>query len=263
MMLNALQRIMGKDYAATTEPALIVQKHPDNFTLGLLANLDGIRFVSINETSREQKLNESLIKQLCGGGDAVNAKKLYFPPYEYIPQMKLWVRANFLPRVAAEDAALWERIVTIRFTREIPPELCLSKEEVDQHFNEETEGILAWLVRGYKLWEKHPLSENPPENILVSIKVYHEENDLILEFMNACMKEVAGAKLYTADTYAGFKNYCEQAGYEEARFITAKELTVRLVQLTSTELRTGNGNAKYFHGWELIQDQLPMGGMAR
>ena len=79
-----------------------------------IARLRGARFVSATEGEQGQKLAESLIKQLTGG-DTISACFKFKEPFEFEPQLKLWLSTQHKPEIVGTDEGIWRRIRLIPF----------------------------------------------------------------------------------------------------------------------------------------------------
>ena len=68
-----------------------------------MAELKGKRFVIAAELGEGQRLNTSIIKQLCST-DEIFAEKKYKDPFSFVPSHTLVLYTNHLPKVGATDA---------------------------------------------------------------------------------------------------------------------------------------------------------------
>ena len=105
---EALAGTLG-DYAATAGLEDFSRRRDQGGPRPEIVRLQGVRLVSIYETSRQLRLSAALIKTLTGN-DPVTARDLYAKPVTYLPQFKLWVATNYRPRLPDDDAAIWERM---------------------------------------------------------------------------------------------------------------------------------------------------------
>jgi len=172
-LFEGLYRTLGQDYAAMSDPEVLTGDQ-SAYSLASIARLRAKRYVGMNELSPGKRLNGSLVKQLTGG-DTIQAKFMRMNPFEYLPQYKVWLRANHKPSYAGEDGALRRRLLLIPFEHRIPPEKRVERREIDSRLNEERSGILAWLHRGFVEYRRQGL--NPPATVLAKTIEYHEEND--------------------------------------------------------------------------------------
>ncbi len=207
-LVNTLMRIIGGEYASQMDPELLLQqrysKHPTE-----LASLRGKRFAVGHEIDDGRAIDSARIKQLTGG-DSVRARQLYKEGFNFTPQMKLVICTNHLPNIRDHSAGMWRRVRLIPFTREF------KEHERDSRLMEtlsaESEGILAWIVKGALRCAAEGEPELP-EAVKMATAQYENDQDTVAEFLaSECVRE-PGAKveksvLYT--TYSAFMSgHCE------------------------------------------------------
>lgn len=168
-----------------------------------LARLTGARFVAAVETGEGRRLDETVIKQLTGG-DTLAVRYLYREPFEFVPQLKLWLVANHKPSVKGTDEAIWRRIRLIPFDVTIPP--TERDKLLPEKLQSELPGILAWCVRGCFEWQRAGLRE--PVRILKAGNVYRREMDILGEFIEDNF--IFGPREYatSADIYDAASDWC-------------------------------------------------------
>src|SRR5262249_4153456 len=133
------------------------------------ARLLGVRLAVCNELEDGERLHEAQLKQLAGGGDLLQARRLYGESFELRPTDKMLLIANHQPVVRGTDAAIWNRQCVFPFDVSIPLER-RNPHLVDQ-LVEELPGILAWAVQGCLAWQKRRLSERP-DAVVVATESY-------------------------------------------------------------------------------------------
>src|SRR5262249_32059747 len=111
--LDAIRAVLG-EYAAVADFETFLKRRGDAGIRNDIARLAGARFVVSIEVDDGKALAEGLIKLLTGG-DVVTARFLYREAFEFQPRFKLWLAANERPRVRADDAAMWRRIIQVPF----------------------------------------------------------------------------------------------------------------------------------------------------
>jgi putative DNA primase/helicase len=155
--LEAIRAVLG-EYAATADFETFLKRHGDAGVRNDIARLAGARLVVSIEVDDGKTLAEGLLKLLTGG-DTVAARFLYQETFEFVPRFKLWLAANDRPRVNADDAAMWRRILQIPFVHVIPEAerddrvklLLRSVPDVQS-------AILAWAVHGCLEWQRRGLA---------------------------------------------------------------------------------------------------------
>ena len=206
-LLSTLMSIMGK-YSKQIQPeALMVTKKDAGQATPELAALPGVRLLNSVETAENRRLNESLVKQMSGQ-DQISARKLYAEFFEFVPSFKLWIASNHLPKIQGTDHAIWRRIRTIPFEVQIPDE------RQDKHLlatlQEESAGILAWLVEGCMAWQSTGLSA--PEDVVSATDEYRHDMDGLGDFIDACLERDEGFESPIAQVYEVYVKWCLQNG---------------------------------------------------
>jgi putative DNA primase/helicase len=115
-LVELFQDLLG-DYSGVANPNTIMhQKYGDATAQYQLAELVGVRFVSVSETKRGVELEEATVKQITGN-DTISARAPYGKPFSYRPQFKLWMSTNHKPEIPDGSEAIWDRIRLIPFTQ--------------------------------------------------------------------------------------------------------------------------------------------------
>ena len=223
-VLETVQDLLGVGYSQMSDMTVITSSAQDNRVAASLAKLQGARFVNMNEAEENQKLSESLIKQLTGG-DTVQACYKYKNPFEYKPVFKLWIRTNEKPIIHSQNNAIWDRVKLIPFERSIPKDKRLPRSEVDDRLKAEMPGILAWLVRGCSAWLKDGHLVDPPE-VTAAVQGYRVDSDIVRSFVDESVEKKVGSKLKTQDAYQAFTMWCKEGG--ERYIMTKNKFTRRI-----------------------------------
>lgn len=246
-VLETIQDLLGTGYAQMSSMDVITSSTNDNRVQAALAKLQGARFVSMNEAEENQKLSESLIKQLTGG-DTVQACYKYKNPFEYKPVFKLWIRTNEKPTIHSQNNAIWDRVKLIPFERSIPKAQRLPRSEVDSRLRAEMPGILTWLVRGCSAWLKAGHLVDPPE-VTAAVQGYRVDSDIVRSFVDESIEPKVGNKLKTQDAYQAFVIWCKEGG---ERYIMTKSKFTRRMKAIGYNMDRANGQ-NYFKDIALTQ----------
>lgn len=238
-MLEALQRILGSDYAIMSDARVISSKDKDNHVLSSLALLNKVRMVSVNEFGETAVLDEELIKQLTGG-DTVQAKRLYMAPFTFKPVFKIWVRANAKPIVHGTGNAFWRRVKLIPFEHAIPEKHRKPRHIIDVLLMKEAEGIIAWAVEGFRDWFDNG-GLRDPQIVSQASAVYRSESDSVNMFWEECIEEHHGNELPRSILYSTFRDWSQQQGvkYIMTSDKFTRRISARLNQFDRTRNKTG------------------------
>jgi len=265
IIAEMLENVFG-DYFVTPPTSLITGKQggSGNATPELL-QLKGARVVSISETGNDDILNCGMMKKLTGG-DPFYARGLFKEPTKIIPQFKVILHCNKLPRVSAEDKASWNRIRILPFEsrfvninhKELPNTLTEQRKlkifpkenTLKERLEELTEVFAAWLIQLYEHYGNNDLYE--PEEVRVATSIYHKSNDFYEQFINECIVKTDKHtdRLLEGDAFSSFKIW-----YKESfpnRTIPTKPQVVEAL-----EKRFGKSHRGCFVGY-LLNDEPGM-----
>jgi len=245
-LLNTLLHVLGGEYGQQLDSeTLLQQRHTRHSTE--LAMLRGVRLAVAIETAQGRRLNEPLIKALCGG-DRMRARYMFHDSFEFAPSCKLFIGTNHAPNVRDDSAALWRRVRLIPFTRQFLG--TDADPNVEGNLRNEAPGILAWAVRG--IVERYEREPEVPQAVKAATQAYRAEQDVISTFVNdECetgpMHSVSIKRLYAAyvcftgghcETKRAFCDRIRAMGFETDR--TYKERIVRGISLIENDLLQGH-----------------------
>jgi P4 family phage/plasmid primase-like protien len=110
--------LMGKalgDYKGTVPITLITAKRNQiGGTSSEIVQLKGTRYAVMQEPSKDEKLNEGIMKEITGG-DPLQGRALFRDSIVFIPQFKLVVCTNHLFEIGSNDDGTWRRIRVCEF----------------------------------------------------------------------------------------------------------------------------------------------------
>ena len=241
--LQAMSHVLGDYSMSTPTETLLVKRRgaiPND-----VARLKGARFVVACEADAENRLAESLIKQMTGG-DTISARFLHQEWFDFEPTHKVFFGTNHKPVIKGTDYAIWRRI------RLVPFEITIPEDERDKSLPEklkaEAAGILAWAVQGCLNWQQNGLGA--PEEVKAATDSYREEMDMLGEFLkDRCRQSQLMARVSSKDLYEAYTAWCQDNGQEpvgQRAFVSA------LKEKGFKRSRIGNGGVRGWIGVELI-----------
>lgn len=206
---EALKACFG-DYAATADFESFLKRRGDAGIRNDIARLWASRIVFSVEVDEGKALAEGLLKMLTGGDTAI-ARFLYREPFEFVPRFTLWLAANERPRVRAEDAAMWRRILQVPLTQVIPEAERDERVKIELRSSPDVQSaILAWAVRGCLEWQERGL--DVPECVRDYTAEYRAENDPLREWLaDRCLLDV-DAWSASASLRSSYESWCEGNG---------------------------------------------------
>jgi len=162
--------------------------------------------------NRLLELNAALIKQLTGG-DTYSGRFLHENPIEYVPEFKIFINTNHLPRTNDDTIFSSGRVKLIPFNRHFGPEE--QDTGLKKYFQrkESKSGILNFLIAGYRLLQAEGLAV--PPSVANAITDYRQETDIIGSFLSECTAIQEGKRLPTSELYAAYVNWAKDNGYRQ------------------------------------------------
>ena len=205
--LQAMSHVLG-DYAMSTPTETLLVKRRGAIPNDV-ARLKGARFVIASEAEAENRLAESLIKQMTGG-DTISARFLHQEWFDFEPTHKVFFGTNHKPVIRGTDYAIWRRI------RLVPFEITIPEAERDKSLPEklkvEAAGILAWAVQGCLAWQQQGLGA--PEEVKEATDNYREEMDVLGEFLKDRCRLSHDARVSSKALLEAYTAWCEENGQE-------------------------------------------------
>ena len=116
VLVRLMEQILG-DYKTDVPLSLITDKRGKigGVSPEIMA-LKGKRYAVLQEPSKDDVLNEGVMKQLTSGKDRIQGRSPYMiEPVSFIPQFKLVVTCNNLMKVNSADHGTWRRIRAVPF----------------------------------------------------------------------------------------------------------------------------------------------------
>jgi putative DNA primase/helicase len=181
-----------------------------------VAALVGRRLVTAAETGEGKRLNEARLKALTGG-DAVTARFLFGEFFSFQPMLKLWLSVNHRPRVVDDSYGFWRRVRLIPFERRFT---ALDRDdELTDKLLAELPGILAWAVRGARIWLEHGLTS--PDAVRTATDSYRSESDPIGDFVATACTIGEGLQVSASGMYAAYRMWAQREGMADREILTS------------------------------------------
>ncbi|MCX5834857.1 MAG: phage/plasmid primase, P4 family, partial [Deltaproteobacteria bacterium] len=222
LIVETISHVMGELARSIPSEMLLSQKFaksasgpsPD------IMSLKGIRMAFASEIDENQRFSAAKVKWLTGKDELVGRSPHDKYPTYFSPTHKLFIMTNTQPSAPPNDSAFWLRLhlipFFISFVNRDPQESYERRAilDLDRQVLTEAPGILAWLVRGCLLWQKHGL--NPPLEITNATEEYRKNEDLLADWIDECCIREPGAKDKAANLYQNFVQwYHDNVGKKE------------------------------------------------
>lgn len=204
-LLLVLRKILG-DYARHAQPQLLTESRYQGGPNPSLARLRGARLVTTTETEENQRLSESLVKQITGS-DPIEVRGLYQDPFEFVPAFKIILATNHMPKIRGNDDAIWRRIHLVPFDVAIPESEVIP--DFDAELLKEASGILRWMVEGCLEWQEKGLA--PPEAVLSATGQYRAAEDVIGNFLTEA--GFTSSSVRRTEVYSTYSSWAHDQGF--------------------------------------------------
>lgn len=208
-LFDTLRGLLG-DYAKSTSFTTFTNDPNKGGHQESLMALEGARLVVANETSTVGTLNEAILKTLTGQDPVVGSRK-HEHERTYLPQFKLWLAANDLPKVRDVSPAFWRRVVLIPFLARFEGKN--QDKTLRAKLQAELPGILNWALEGCLAYQREGL--NPPARCIDAAEAWRSDNDLLADFLATCKLDPR-LETKASDLFAGYEQYCRLNGVTQA-----------------------------------------------
>jgi putative DNA primase/helicase len=152
--------------------------------------------------------------------------------------------------VHGNDEGIWRRIILIPFLVTIPEEDRKPANELQEMFEAEKEGILNWMIEGWKLYQREGL--NPPESVKEATQAYREEQDILLDFIRECCDISSTVnRVYAKDLHNAYIKWCDE---NKETVIKSKSFYLILEEKGFKRQESSHGNKKEFLGISIKSD---------
>lgn len=175
-----------------------------------LAALPSVRMLYTNEPKKGAVLDEAFIK-LVTGGDAISARELNKPQFEFLPAFKLTISGNHKPRINDQTESIWSRMMLVPFGVIIPKEERDLK--LDEKLRKEASGVLNVLLDGLRDWLVNGIVMS--EAAEKATAKYREASDPLGRFLTDCVEKEVGGRVQSTALYELFVAWARATGGPE------------------------------------------------
>lgn len=209
-IMETYMKMLG-DYGRAARPETIAQKDKSNSSAPSedIARLAGARVVNISEPDKQMVLSAATVKTLTGR-DTITARFLNENSFQYVPQFKLFINTNHLPKVT--DPTIFDsgRVNVIPFERHF------TEAEQDKGLKrklakkEHLSAVLNWCLDG--LWQMQETGLIAPESVKQATAQYRQDSDKIARFVSEMMEPDITGEIRTEEAYQRYQEWCMRNG---------------------------------------------------
>lgn len=180
-----------------------------------LVDLANCRIVGCSEADDKDVFDAAKIKTILGD-DYTKERRLYEADKEFIPRFSIVLATNTKPQVYDASTGWWKRVIEVPMRQQFQED-----DEVKKRFDkvETSEAMLVLLVKAWQRchdWQE--LKRTMPADIREAIADYQEQEDLIGEWIEACLTinldEVNNSswQVPSAALQRCFNGWCDEEG---------------------------------------------------
>lgn len=244
---ETLLSIFG-DYGKTTEFDMFLSTDGGVRKMEAMGSLQGVRFATASETDSTKRWSEALIKRMTGG-DTLQGAKLYGSRYEFQPSHKLFFQVNHLPGFKDATTGFKSRLCVVPFNAEFTG--VAQDKNLREQLLSESDGILAWLVEGARLYFAEGLGPKP-KAIREATDEYIEDNDVMSQFLEAECDCVDIGTVGSSALYEAYQRWCSSNGHQAP--VSQKFFKDGMIERGACWRKTRNGNE--FVGYRLKTEHV-------
>jgi len=217
VLTKLMADILG-DYKRDVPLSLITEKRQKVGGLAPeIAELKGVRYAVMQESSKGDVVNEGVLKQLTSGTDTIQGRGLYNPmPTRFVPQFKLVMCTNELLDIRSMDGGTWRRMRVVSHVSRFVDNPDASKSEFKKLSETEIKNRMT------PLWKKMFVSllvdkalqtkgiVKDCRMVMEASEAYKARQDLIGTFVTEELMEEEGASVKKEKLSTHFKSWWER-----------------------------------------------------
>lgn len=225
------------------------------------AQLPGIRYLCMTESSETEEINEGIMKWLTGG-DQLSARGLYEKRLiHFVPQFKMILACNSLPHIKATDHGTWRRIKAVPFLSLFTHNPVHNDKKKPYQFKIDTtieDKFEVWapvfLAMLTEIAFKTEGSVGPCKIVDDACRKYKNDSDVIAKFIEEKIVANPEARLNKTQLNQEFNIWYEDNNdsHDRRKKPTAKKLADAMIK------QYGEPSGNVWEGIEIIEDNLNM-----
>lgn len=141
-----------------------------------IAELDGVRLATADETEQGKPFAEATIKQLTGNTSQISARRLYGSPFTFKPRCKIIIIGNHAPTLKGRGQAMERRMRVVPFVH-APARLDL---DLKEKMRAEYPFVLRWMLDGCLMWQRDRLGMCAA--VERASRLYFEDQDSVTQW---------------------------------------------------------------------------------
>jgi len=234
---DTLAGVLG-DYHVKPAADVFIKKAHGMGHRSVLAALAGARLCTISEVPHGASWDETLIKDVTGGG-SITANFMHQNPFTFSPAFKLLAYGNHQPSFPGGiDDAIKRRFRMMEFL--FRPKV--ADKGLMKGLEKEWGGILRWAIVGGLSWAK--VGFMLPDRVEKATDRFFDEQDLFGQWAGACIAKASGSKAKASDLFRSWTEWRNAQG-DHASLDNATAFGRALIEKLGLKRRKSMGLAVY------------------
>lgn len=222
MAIELLEKALGQYMIKLPTTLLTGKRGQSSQASPELARTHGVRFAVLQEPDGHDTINAGILKELTGN-DSMYVRGLFQSGKDIKMMLKLCLVCNKLPRLSAEEQAVWNRTRVLDFESRFPKnnievpstweeqlkrKIFYRDDTISERFDRLKCAFMWIMFRTYK--ECMQTGWMPePTRVMEATNAYRKNNDYMLQFITENIKEDVrpGNNLLLTDIYNNFKSW--------------------------------------------------------
>ena len=212
-----ISKTFGDYYRPFDNSLLNTPKKDPNSPSPAIACLKGCRLAVTTEPKGGKPFESDLVKELVSG-DPLTGRHLNEEPITFIPQYRMFMQCNDIPRNETTDDGFWRKICVVPFSSKFVikdeemykinnPDFPNHFKAVDQEhlYPEWAPYFLYMLFERYKVLKRRNFEFPTPEIVKTATKEYQDEASTYTQFYNERIEVAPGYKVDVNTLYTEFQ----------------------------------------------------------
>lgn len=247
-LIKILRYVFGEDNVASQSPSRLAD------TRWGTARLFGKLLNMTDEVSAGRLEKLSMLKRIMDG-NPVEAEQKREKVFEFRPTCEHIYAANQTPSASRRDDAFWNRWIVIETPEPVPKDK-QNPDLPEEIVEEEAEGILNWLAKGYRDFVENGKKFTYPVDWEESRDKWLKYGDSVEQFIQRCIERDENGEISAEELHELHTEFAER---RELDTVSQHELTQRVKkEVTSANYSSsGHGPSGALSGFRGIRVSLP------
>lgn len=246
-----LRNIIGNQYVDAVDMKNLNNEY-------YLSRMCSKRFNTCSDMGSTELKDLSLLKQLTSMDDAITVRSIRQSPKMIMEKPKMLFATNHYPKIISETEnlmAFFNRVHIIPFKYIVPKEDQIEN-YADILFKEEGEGILLWLIEGYRRFLVNDGNFTECKAVKKAKRKYENYYMLPFQFVEKCIKFKPEEKVFTQELEKALVDFSKEkkSKYRPEYMVQVRSI-LRAKGIENKKVRKKNKTKQGFYGIQLCMPE--------